>query len=81
MGGLGLIETALAVTSSPSRIVWRMGLPRSDQVTEGKSAGGNSLLASEFETARKLESERIGLSLNMVCDLLDEIVNSSGAVN
>ena len=81
MGGLGLIETALAVTSSSSWIVWRMGLPRSDQVTEGKSAGGNSLLASEFETARKLESERIGLSVNMVCDLFDEISISSGAVH
>jgi len=36
MGGLGLIETALAVTSSSSRIVWRMELARSDQVTEGE---------------------------------------------
>jgi len=80
MGGLGLIETALAVTSSSSRIV-RMGLPRSDQVTEGESAGGSSLLGPELETARKFESERIGLSVNIVCDLLDEIIISSGAVH
>jgi hypothetical protein len=41
----------------------------------------NGILASEFETARKLESERIGLSVNIVCDLVDEISISGGAVH
>jgi len=49
--------------------------------TEGESAGGNSLLASEFETARKFQSERIGLFVNIVCDIFDEISISSGAVH
>ena len=49
--------------------------------TEGESAGGNSLLASEFETARKFQSERIRLFVNIVCDIFDEISISSGAVH
>ena len=44
-------------------------------------ARNNSLLASKFETARKLESERIGLSVKIICNLFSEIIVSSGAVD
>jgi hypothetical protein len=41
----------------------------------------NAILASKFETARKLKSECIGLSVKMICNLFSEIIVSSGAVH
>ena len=51
---------------------------RSGQVV---SVRDDSLLASKYETARKLESERIGLSVKIICNLFSEIIVSSGAVH
>jgi hypothetical protein len=43
--------------------------------------GNNSLLTSKFETTREFESERIGLSVEIICNLFSEIIVSSGAVH
>jgi hypothetical protein len=43
--------------------------------------GNHSLLASEFEIAREFESERIGLSVKIVCNLSSEIIVGSGAID
>ena len=46
-----------------------------------KSVRDNLLLASKFETTRKLESEGVVLSVKIICNLFREIIVSSGAVN
>ncbi len=79
MGALGLIETALAVTMSSSRIVSRMRLPKSGQ--EGLVEEGRQLTLQKLKTARKLENEHIWLFVNMICNSFGEIIVSSSAVH